>query len=92
MQNTITDTLRTPAVVPHQQHQRPPVAEPPQDRATVTDNARQRRSTEDYVTLSSRPDSGDPATGKNQSQPVSSNEKQALLKPNATQYRFSVYG
>jgi hypothetical protein len=94
MQSTINDTNLSPAAIqPKQPHQRPYGSEPAQDNASGKISAQTNTATEDYVTLSSSSsNSGDPATRKKPSQPVSGNEKQALLNSKSPQFNFSIYG
>jgi hypothetical protein len=91
MQSPLRDATQTsPTVVPLQ-----PGAHPSGSETTVSGKAASAATQplnlpEDVVTLSSSQDS--PSAKTKASQPVSNEEKQALLKVNSPRDGFSVYG
>jgi hypothetical protein len=91
MQSPLRDaTQSTPAVVPRQQASNPSANVKTVAGKATTATVQPLRLPEDVVTLSSSNDDSSPK--RKASQPVSNEEKQALLRENSQRDRFSVYG
>ncbi|GFE61413.1 hypothetical protein AOG2_20000 [Geobacter sp. AOG2] len=91
MQSSISDVIESaPGVVSPQQAKRPTMNETAGGRKTATVTPQLLSLPEDVVTLSSSSEGAPPA--KKTSQPVSNEERKALLHPNSPHSSFSVYG
>jgi len=91
MQSSVRDvTQTTPGMIPRQQAEEPSATGTVVARKSAAAATQPLSLPEDVVTLSSSPKGI--LSEKKASQPVSSEEKKALLHPNTSRTSFSVYG
>jgi len=88
MRTSVRDvTQASPGMMPRHQGERPPATGPAAAGNTAVAATPTRGLPEDIVTLSSSP-----GPEKKASQPVSGEEKKALLRPDSPKAGFSTYG